>query len=164
MSVDRPGVVVLYRHGYKAADQLVPYDRRAFMAHHRILAAASDARRIEDIRVALSDPVVTTMSTGRAVAVELRLDASQIDFRLEGESMVAKLNAAVFVGDSREALAGEAWEQIDLRLGTVDYDRLQRVGVVRTIRVSAGRDVRHIKAVVYDYFADRLGVVEHRIH
>jgi len=51
VKVDRPGLTVLYRHGYEASDQLVPFDRQAFLTFNRIIAAALYPDDVRDIKL-----------------------------------------------------------------------------------------------------------------
>ena len=163
VEVNRPGATVHYRRGYRAEDELVPYDRREFMSGNRIMAAASDVRPIRDIRVTLSEPVVTPTLDGHQVTVNVEIDPSRIEFRTEGSRRVAALHVAVFAGDRQEELAGENWEQIDLQLETETFARLERENISHTVTLDATGTVRHLKAVVYDYLGDRLGVAERSI-
>ena len=53
VKVNRPGVDVFYRRGYYARQQLVPLDRRQFMAYNRITAAGNYPGAIGDITVSV---------------------------------------------------------------------------------------------------------------
>ena len=124
VKVNRPDVSVLYRHGYYAHDQLVPYDRRDVMAYERMAAAGASRSAIRDI------PVTASVSNHKRddgeMPVELTIDPSRVTFVRSGEGYTASLDVAVFVGDAGQKLIGEVWERIDLNLDATAHARVLR--------------------------------------
>jgi VWFA-related protein len=163
VEVNRPGVTVHNRGGYFANEELVPYDRRAFMSHTRIMAAATDFRAFRQIGVTMSEPRITGSGDDRTLEVDLQIDARDLEFFDIGGEQVAALQVAAFVGSRGQDLLGEQSDVVDLRLGAEPYARLQREGFTHTIRVAFTGTPRHLKTVVYDYHGDRLGTAEQRI-
>jgi len=161
--VGRPSVTVLNRKGYFARDELVPYDRREFMSYARIMAAASNYRLIRDIRVAFSEPRVTGPAEKRILDIDVEIDPRDVSFAEVNGERVAALHVAVFVGDREENLLGERWDVVDLRVDPETFARLQKENFAHTVQVSFTGEARHLKAVVYDYRGDRIGVIEREI-
>jgi VWFA-related protein len=158
VKVNRPDVTVLYRHGYYAQHQLVPFERQDVMAYDRMEAAATSRSEIRDIPVRVSASPVDRTRDHAELRVEVTVVVSGVTFvRSDDDRYIASLDVAVFVGDVGQKLIGETWERLDLKLDSTAHARVLRDGVVHssTIRV-AGRP-RHVKAVVYDSEADRLG-------
>jgi VWFA-related protein len=158
VKVNRPGAVVLFRHGYYGRDQLVPLDRKAFLTFNRVAAAAYYDRDLADIpvRAKISMSGTSTQAAGEAV-VEVTIDLSKVAFTRDGDRYVASLDINVFCGDDQETVVGESWETSALRLKEETYQRLRKSGFVYTARVPLKGKVRYAKVVVYDYESDRLG-------
>jgi VWFA-related protein len=163
VTVNRPDVTVLYRHGYYAQPQLEPYDRRRFMSHARIAAAGISRYEIRSIPVTVSASPPDGHQAANELDVELRVDPSRVTFTLADEHYRASLDVAVFVGDARQTLIGEAWERIDLNLDATAHARLLRDRIVHTTTVKVTGRPRHVKAVVYDHESDRLGTAVRRL-
>jgi hypothetical protein len=75
---------------------------------------------------------------------------------MEGRQ-TASIDVAVFLGNRAQRLVGEVKKRVDLRLEPESYARIRRDGVSFSATVDDTAPVRHVKAVVYDYPADRLG-------
>jgi len=165
VEVNRPGVTVHFRHGYFARHDLVPYERRRFLTYSRVLSAGAWAPPIRDIAVSVATRVEgPAPDTGTFdVEVDVTIDPSAILFRDEQGRHVASLDVAVFVAGGQESVVGETWETLDFRLRDDSYARLAREPLVYTARLRTAVPPRHVKAVVYDYAADRLGTATARI-
>ena len=159
VEVKRPGVTVHFRHGYFARHDLVPYERRRFLTYSRVLSAGAWAPPIRDIPVGVTPRVDgPAPETGTFhVEVDVRIDPRAILFRKEQGRHVVSLDVAVFVAEANESVVGETWETINLRLGDDSYARLAHEPLVYTAHLKTAVPPRHVKAVVYDYAADRLG-------
>jgi len=161
VKVNRADVTVLYRHGYYAHQQLVPSDRRAVVIYDRMEAAGASRSEIRDI------PVTVFVSNHKRddgeMPVELTIDPSRVTFVQSGDGYTASLDVAVFVGDAGQKLIGEVWERIDLNLDATAHARVLRDGIVHTSIIRVAGHPRNVKAVVYDYEADRLGTAVHRL-
>jgi hypothetical protein len=68
------------------------------------------------------------------------------------------LDVAVFCLD-RQYLVGYVWRRVDVRLIGERYERFRASGVSFTVQVPMRRSANLVKAVVYDYAADRIGTV-----
>jgi VWFA-related protein len=154
--VNRPGVTVLYRHGYYADDAPVPIDRRAFLTSRRISAAGQYGTAIPDIRVTLT-PTVKQTQNGTDVSVVVNIDASRIAFTLSEGRHVADLDLLIYAADARERIVGESRHKIDLKLKDETYQRYMREGIPFDVSMRAAKTPKYVKVIVYDYAADLLG-------
>jgi len=156
--VNRPGATVLYRHGYEASDQLVPFDRRAFLTFNRIISAAWHPTDLRDIRLKAGASLKhSDDGLSHEVAVDVKIDARPVSFAIENGLHVALLDIAVFALDSRGRVIEDRWQKIDLNLKDDVYEQCRRDGIPYSIRFPVKAGVLEVKVVVYDYGADVLG-------
>jgi VWFA-related protein len=156
VTVTRPDVRVLNRRSYFANQTLVPYDRRRFIAYSRVLSAAAGPVA-RDVQVKLAASVTRRDAGNAAVAVEVAITPSTIRFIDRNGRHEAALNVAIFAASASGTLLGEKWDRVDLELPPATFARLARESVVYTATLDLPGVPRHLKAVVYDAFADRLG-------
>ena len=161
VTVDRPGLTVLYRHGYYAHEQLVPFDRRQFMTYSRIATAGYYTENIHDIELALE--VTPPARNAGEVGLELTIDTSRLRFERVGDRHVAALEVAIFAGDRRQHLVGELWQKLDLKLTGESFARAAKEGFRHAATVPVSARPRYVKAVVYDPAGDVLGSTVQRI-
>jgi hypothetical protein len=154
--VNRPGVTVLFRHGYYADDVPLPIDRRAFLTSRRISAAGQYGSAIPDIRVTLT-PTVRRAQGSTEVNVVLNVDAGRIAFAGAGGRHVADLDLVVYVADDKERIIKESRHKVDLKLKDENYQRYLRDGIPFEVTMRAARPPKYVKVIVYDYAADLLG-------
>jgi VWFA-related protein len=161
VKVNRADVTVLYRHGYYARQQLAPSDQREVMTYDRMEAAGASRSEIRDIPVTVS--VSNHKRADGEMPVELTIDPSRVTFVRAGDGYTASLDVAVFVGDAGQKLIGEVWVRIDLNLDEAAHARVLRDGIVHRSIIRVAGHPRHVKVVVYDYDADRLGTASRRL-
>jgi len=154
--VNRPGVTVLFRHGYYADDVPLPVDRRAFLTSRRISAAGQYGSAIPDIRVTLT-PTVKRTQDAAEVNVVLNIDASRLAFTTAEGRHVADLDLVIYASDDKERLVGESRHKVDLKLKDENYQRYLREGIPFEVTMRAARSPKYVKVIVYDYAADLLG-------
>jgi len=154
--VNRPGVTVLYRHGYYADDVPLPIDRRAFLTSRRISAAGQYGSAIPDIRVTLT-PTVRRTQESADVSVVLNIDASRIAFAASEGRHTADLDLVIYAADDKERIVSESHHKIDLKLKDETYQRYLREGIPFDVTMRAAHPPKYVKVIVYDYAADLLG-------
>ena len=154
--VNRPGMTVLYRHGYYADDAPLPVDRRAFLTSRRIAAAGQYGEAVPDIRVTLTPAMARTRAV-EEVRVTLNIDASRISFAAADGRRVADLDLVVYAADDKERILSETRHKIDLKLKDETYQRYMRDGIPFDVTMRAPRPPRYVKVIVYDYAADLVG-------
>jgi VWFA-related protein len=155
VSVNRRDARVLTRGGYFARDQIVTIDRREFLTYTRIAAAGAYTRDAPDIKVELVNVTVNQART--AATLTLKVDGARLSFSRVNGRHAATLDVAVFCGDDQQDIVGELWRKVELNLTDDTFARLGREGLSFEVVVPITKTPRHIKAVVYDYAADRVG-------
>jgi VWFA-related protein len=159
VKVNKPGVTVLYRHGYFAEPARLPIDRRRAMTYSRIASAASYPQEIRDVRFSMRTSVVKGTDRMPDFVVELSIDASTVSFLADGGRQLASLDIAVFCQDEQGDSTGDRWETLDLKLLPDTHARMLKDGITYTGRVTVARAVKFVKVVVYDFGADRVGTM-----
>ncbi|MFO7693585.1 MAG: VWA domain-containing protein [Vicinamibacterales bacterium] len=154
--VNRPGVTVLFRHGYYADDVPLPIDRRTFLTSRRISAAGQYGSAIPDIRVTLTPTVKRTQGVAE-VNVVLNIDASRIAFTTAEGRHVADLDLVIYTADDKERIIKESRHKVDLTLKDENYQRYLRDGIPFEVTMRAAQPPKYVKVIVYDYAADLLG-------
>jgi VWFA-related protein len=157
VTVKRPGVRVLYRHGYYGREQLAPPDRRTFLTLTRITAAAKYPRPINDIRLTLEDPRIDEVDGRQFVTATGRIAPGEISFSVSGGLHVATLDALFACVDRKDRRVGDVTQTLDFELTEENYQRFVRDGLSFTIRVPVMGEATQLKAIVYDYESDAIG-------
>jgi VWFA-related protein len=158
VKVTRPGVTVLFRHGYYGSEKLVPLDRRSFLSYNRMSSAAAEGQELKDLTIRAAASV--TSAGGQAtVSVEVAIDLRGVEFLLAKGRRNAFLHIAVFCADGNEKPVGEVWQKADLALKEETYQRMMRDGYVHRVQVplKGKAKLAWVKAVVYDYAGDAVG-------
>lgn len=155
--VTRPGLMVLYRHGYFSNDGPPPTDRRKYLTTRRIAGAGYYAKDVTDIPVKVTRSVRTKTERRVEVTLDVTVDASRVSFATVDNRHVAVLDLAIFGGDSKERIVGQSWHKMDLKLKEETYQRYMREGIPFQVVLSAVAQPAYVKVVVYDYAADLVG-------
>jgi VWFA-related protein len=163
VKVNRPGVTVLYRHGYFAEPARAPIDRRRAMTYSRIASAANYPQEIKDVRFSMKTSVVRGANKVPDFVVDLTIDASTVGFVADGGRQLASLDVAVFCQDDSGEPTGDRWETIDLKVLPETHTRMLKDGITYSGRVTVARPVKFVKVVVYDFGADRVGTLVRQV-
>lgn len=155
--VNRPGVTVLHRHSYFGREDLVPFDRRAFLTHSRITGASAYRVLMRDVAVTVTGAVFRDKDNTWQARAEVSIDPSTIAFEQIDGRHVAEIDVAVFVGARNQRQVGELRKRVELKLEPDTYARMQKEGVKFETMIDLTGQPRYLKAVVYDYAADKLG-------
>jgi hypothetical protein len=159
LKVNRPGVTVLFRHGYYASQQLVPFDRREFLTHSRVRLATNYADDIRDIKLGVKASLVKGAGGGQEVLFEVTIDASRLAFARTGDEYAVALDIALMAGETRLKMSGDLEPTLSFKLNEAAYQRARAEGLLYTRHVPVTGRVRWVKVIVYDYEADRVGTM-----
>ena len=158
--VNRPGARLLHRRGYFARQELVPVDRQQFLTYNRVLAAAAWSDEIDDIPVRAE---AGASEDGRSLRVDLIIEPSSVAFHTEHGRHVATLDIAVFAGGRALDRPVEIWEKRQLVFDAPEYAGLEAQKIRFTTWLTLPAAAERVKAVVYQYEADRVGSAVRKI-
>lgn len=158
VKVARKGARVLYRRGYYAREQLIPYDRRQFMTFSRMLTAMAYPEDLDDIRLDL-DARLLDAEGGPEVTVQGTIAARRLALDRDGDVRTGRLEIALFALGRRNRLVGERWFSLELALDDSEHQAALRDGVRLDARAPVREAARHVKVVVYDFGGDAVGSV-----
>jgi VWFA-related protein len=157
--VNRPGLTLLFRHGYYATPGIMPFDRRRVLTYSRVAATANYSEEVHDIKVQLKASSPEHSPEGGEVVADLIIDPSRLGFTKANGHNTASIEVAVFCADGSDNNIGHSWQTIELNFTD---DRLQtylRDGLHHTVTIPVTAQAKRVKAVVYDYTADLVGSV-----
>ena len=134
------------------------------LSYNRILTAARELEGTGDIYVTLKASLAgANGSAGRQVLVEATIDPRSVSFAsLEGRR-VAHLGIGIFCGDSRHAVAGQLWQDVNFALKDDTFAKYTGEGIPYTASVAVTGDPKDVKIVVYDFRSDLLGAMTAKI-
>ena len=159
VEVNRPGVTVRFRHGYQAEQQAGSLSRRAVVADGRLIAAASITSQFRDIRISAT-PTFTKSRTGKSgeMLVQMVIDAARLVWTTDDLSRrVARLDVAVYCGDTREKLVGQTRRMLNVALTDERFGQITKQGLAYSVWIPLVAQPRYLKVVVYNYEADLVG-------
>jgi len=155
--VSRPGLRVMYRHGYFAAPETPRADVRTTLSYNRVTAAANLARDVTDIALSVTAVNERVAAGTRHVNVEVKVPPDRLALVEKDGRRYGSLEVAIFCADSRERLVGQSWNTVDVQMTPDAWNRFMASGLTFTGRVAVSAEARFVKVIVYDYAADLLG-------
>jgi hypothetical protein len=158
VSVNRPGVTAVYRHGYRASDEIPTFDRREYITKYRLQAALARSDEIKDIPVKLKVSVGPVEGHHEA-AIEARVDPTRIAFEESGGAYKADLDVAVVAMDDRHEVVGGRTQTLSVKIPNEAFARAQKEGIAISLHLPVSAGTRYVRFIVYDYASDLLGAV-----
>jgi VWFA-related protein len=155
--VQRPGVTVLYRHGYFAREAPPPLDAERSLTYSRVAAAASYPEPVPDLAIRATATLEAVDDVRRVVHASIVLDVSRLEFEREGGRNAGTLEVAVFCLDARDSLVGETWKTVRLSYTDQRLPVVTQEGLTVPLSIETSRPPGKIKVVVYDHGSDLVG-------
>jgi len=155
--LNRPGLRLLYRHGYFARQFQSGFDRQQMISYSRITAAASYGTAILDLPLTIQAANGTAAAgtaevTVRAQIAPHRLSLTEADGRKKGS-----VDIAIFCADANQGLVGVDWNTVQFEMTPDAHQRFLQKGLTYSARVAVSGPARHVKVVIYDAGADLIG-------
>lgn len=160
VEVNRPGVTVLYRHGYYGRRATDALDRRAVIADGTLIAAAASTRQRRDIRLSVTTPTFTKSPKGKGgeIAVQMLIDVSRIAWATDDLARrVARLDLAVFCADSKEKTVGQTRRTLDVALTEARFAQVSTQGLAYSVRVPVTAPASYLKVIVFNVDSNLAG-------
>jgi hypothetical protein len=157
VTVNRPGVRTLFRHGYTAQTDAAPLDLRGIVTRSRLKAAETTDIERRDIALQAKVSAAPSGDPAGQIRVELTIDASRLSFTQVGERHVATIDLDIFCGDARQKVVGSLKQKMEMSLEEDRYKRALKDGITYTVTVPVTAKPAHVRVFAYDYGADLLG-------
>jgi VWFA-related protein len=155
VKVNRPGMVVSFRHGYYARESPPVLNLVEMLSYRRITSAGSDTSEIKDVAfdaVASMDPLGPPQ-----VRVDMRVKPENIGLALINGRHAGHLRVTIYYSDGSGRYLGEVWKNVDLNLTEPTYQQFLQTGVPFTIMIPFKVKKQMIKIILYDPQIDRIG-------
>jgi hypothetical protein len=156
--VNRPGLTVLFRHGYYARAEIAPFNRRGMLTYSRMAAAANYSEEVHDIKVDAKATMTKAGGGAGTVHVEMTIDPARVAFTKDNNRNIASIEVAVFCMGGRN-IVGQSWQTLELTFSDDRYQQIVRTGVAHSMNIDVPAPVASVKVVVYNYAADLVGTV-----
>lgn len=157
VKVNRPDVVVSFRHGYYARDTVEPYDREAFLTYSRIAAAGGYASEVKNLDFKVAASKEQSSSGAPQVRISLAIDSTHVPFQIVNGLYKGRLYVTVFYGDSHGRSLGDVWETMEMNLKEATYRKVLKEGIPFSTTVPLQVPNETLKVVVYCYDNDKVG-------
>ncbi len=134
------------------------------LSYNRILTAARDLEGTGDVYMKVKATETTVPnSPAREVLVQVTIDPMSVSFNALDGRRVGRLGVAIFCGDSKNAIVGELWQEINLALKDDSYQRYKEDGIPFSAKIPVKGDAKRVKVVVYDYRTDLVGAMSAKV-
>jgi hypothetical protein len=163
VEVTRPGLTVLYRHGYYASESRRTRDGADVRALARIRQASGFMIDVRDIDVELTAELETGADRAREIAASIAIDTSKFDFPIVDRLRTGVVDFAVFVGNERQQVIAEAWSRREWDLSEDAFAALREQPVTETVRIPINGDPLFVKVVVYERGSNLIGTAIVRV-
>jgi VWFA-related protein len=162
--VNRPGLTVLYRHGYFATPTVEAFNLRRITTYSRIAAAANYSRAVPDIKVQATASLPKTAELPLRVLLDIRIDPARLTFTKRNGRNVKSIELAIFLVDGEDHLVGQTWKPVELTFTDDRFKSVLRDGVTIGLAITVTAPPKSVKTVVYDPAADLIGSTIVKVH
>jgi VWFA-related protein len=157
VKVKRPGVRVLYRHGYLAEREITPFDRRSFITNDRLLAALSYSREINDIRVKLHADLKRQPDGSTQVMIDASIDPSKLALQVVDGVRTGAIDVLVVCLNDKGAGLAQSYQRVTLKFTPDVWAQIAKSGIPYKAHLEVSPGVRQVRFIVYDYGSDLVG-------
>ncbi|MBZ5555538.1 MAG: VWA domain-containing protein [Acidobacteriia bacterium] len=157
VKVNRPGVLVSYRHGYYASETLEPYDREAFLKYSRIASAGGYEYAIKDLSFKVNIAADRSDPKNPRAKLDLVIDPSKVGFAVEKGVHKGEVDIAIFYGDPHGRSVESRWDTLHMTLNDETYQKVMKEGIPFSTQIPLQWNGQTVKVVVYNYDNDRIG-------
>lgn len=154
----RPGLRVLYRHGYFARQFQAGFDRQRMIIYSRVTAAASYGRDVRDLPIQILQATGGKAADGSLeVSVQVQIPPERLSLIEADGRKKGAIDIAIFCADGNERMVGLSWDTFQFEMTPDAYQRFMLKGITYSGRVAVSSAARQVKAVIYDAGADLVG-------
>jgi VWFA-related protein len=153
VTVNRPGVEVLYRHGYYATAASVALNSKDMADYSRMSRAAMSDADVLDLPLAF-----TTRAEGAAVTVDLNIRIDKLAPVETPQGKQYSLELAVFCANGKK-IVGQLSKRLEVTLNPSLYQKMLANGLTASVSVPISGPATVVKVIVLDTATDSLGSV-----
>ncbi len=155
--VTRPGLTVLFRHGYFANEGPPPFNPAEFEVERRISVAGLYDKDITDIPIKLKAWTLTRTGSGGSLDLDLIVDPARMVFSTLDGRMANSLEIVIGAADAANRLVGQTRYTADIRFSSEAYSSYRQSGLPIHTSLQVKSVPRQLKIVVYDRLAGLAG-------
>lgn len=159
VEVTRPGVTVLFPHGYTAQRDAPPIDVRELVTRQRLREAAATDVSQDDIKIQAKASLPAAGGTSQ-VRVDLMIDTSRISLTESAPRHQGVIELVILCADEKNNVVGKLDQEMTISLDDDHYRQAKANGIPYSALVTISRSVTHVSVLVYDYASDNLGRVD----
>jgi VWFA-related protein len=156
VKVNRPGLVVSFRHGYHAGDTDLILDRDEFIAYSRITAAGGETAQLTDVPFTAT-ATLDDFNGPPKIWVNMLIGTSEIQWKVKEGRYTDRLRITIFYANNKGNYLGGVWKNVDFNLREESYQRFTQSGIPLAIQIPRQVPGQILKIIIYDTGSDRLG-------
>jgi hypothetical protein len=160
--VNRPGLTVLYRHGYTPEVRSATFDSEFDLINDRLQIAAAYPIPIDDISIRITPP--STSKTDTTIKTEFYVDPSGVRFSHEDGRNRASLVVAIWYLDKKGRVVGQRKSTVPVSLRDEELQTIGGLGIPISQDVPGTQAATLVKIVVYQLVGDRTGSAVEKVH
>jgi VWFA-related protein len=174
VAVTRPGVRVLYRHGYVAQPEAErPEDYRQAVTDARLdmganllvhpFAPTAPGVGLFKWEMRLKSPVWVSSGAGGRLRVTVSFAPEQTTFVQNGDEYQTDLDCLLLADDEQRNVLGEQRLKLNIKLNARDFERTKREWISSEATMDASARPAYLRAVLYDFKQDRTASTQLRM-
>ena len=156
VKVNRPGLVVSFRHDYHAGDTDLILDRDEFIAYSRITAAGGETAQLTDVPFTAT-AAVDDFNGPPKIWVNLLIGTSDIQWKVKENRYTDRLRVTIFYANNKGNYLGGVWKNVDFKLREESYQGFMKSGIPLSIQIPRQVPGQILKVIIYDTGSDRVG-------
>jgi len=157
VTVNRPGVAVVYRHGYTAVAEPERLDAKEEFTRSRLRDAAVGNTNFNDIGVEAKASAVGGAGGGRQVRVDLLIDISKLPLKETSGRWEGDIDLLILCGDKKQNVVGKLDQRMRLGMNVAQYESAKAGRVPYSAVLDVTGDATLLKVIAYHSDSDRLG-------
>jgi len=163
VKVNRPGLTVLFRHGYFATERPDEADVNDAIALARVESAVRLGETSKDIGLDIQAKSVRTGPT-QEVAIDLKIDASRLVFKPTNDGRYyVSVAMGMYCVNPRNQLVGMVKGRLSATLNEATYREYLKSGIPYSLKVAVSGDPYTLKVVASDAGSGLVGTGSARV-
>jgi VWFA-related protein len=158
VEVARKDITVIYRRGYTARPDPPAIDPRELLVGMRLRDAAASDMPLTDIKVNIKAVPVAGADGAKQVRVDLSIEAAKLALERVGDKWEGAIDMMIVCGDARQNVVGQVSQHMKLSMTNAVHAQVMAKGIPYSLTIPVTVAAARVKAIVYDFNGDRIGV------